>query len=138
MPAVWLGCLCHLSAGNRRLSIGQSCLGSSPRDWRIFGPPSVGEVRAAEVHFGEVHAGEVHVGEVRAGERRAPEVRAGEGRAPEVRADEVRAPEVRASWSRLHHQQEEAVAAMVGRRGRVGPGVPPELCAVRTGALLAG
>src|ERR1019366_4818199 len=99
--ARWLVCLCWPRVSGRSL---QSARAGIPfpalRNWRIFGPPGTGELRACEVRPGEVRVCEDGPGEVRAGEVRTVEVRAEAGgvevRVAEDRAEEARAVEIRA------------------------------------------
>ena len=90
-------------------------------NWRIFGPPSAGEVRAGEVRADEGRvrevgadegrAGEIHANEARPGEIGLGEAHAGKFRAREVDAGKNRAKKRNASESRVTSRRPTTVMA---------------------------
>ena len=93
--AVWLVCLCRLSAGASRYQLARASV-SFPalRNWPTYWPQGAGELRAGELCAGEIRVGKVGIREVGAGEVGAGEVRAGEPGSAEVGAAEVGTREV--------------------------------------------
>ena len=139
--AVWLVCLCPVSAGACRYQLARTSVPfPARRGWPIYWPQGAGELRTGELRTGEVGVGEVGVGEVGAGEVRAIEIRAGKPGAAEVcaakvRADELRGEQIRPGEDRMgEHRAGEVRAGEVRagevracqvNRAEVAPGKPP-------------